>query len=157
MGKTLQDIVQESQEADLMAKTAAVQEMWGDDEARLELLDHAIDLVKEAQEEGSISGDLSPAALFTTAVGVVDDFIKEAEEELEYGIDYGIEDGDFELDGEPLSKEAAESLIATGEVFEEIIKTAGLTVDDLAELTPEEQQEVADWASEVYEEAYGAA
>lgn len=129
--KSLAELWDNYRENDFQAKVAAVTEAWGDDEARVELLDEAVDLIKEAEDAGEIPA-LDASDTFSLAVTLVEDYVdglsKEAEEEVE----------------EEMTKEAAEYL---GAAVGEILEYHNVNEDDIEKLAEAELDELAEFVA----------
>ena len=142
--KSLSDLWAESREEEFEAKVAAVTEAWGEDEVRVELLDQAVDLIKEATEEG-LMVELDACDTFTLAANVVEDMLKEAAEELAEE-DLQKEASDEEM--EELTKEAEAEYEALGQLVGDLLNEHGLDVDDLEKVASEEDlEELGRWAA----------
>jgi vacuolar-type H+-ATPase subunit E/Vma4 len=132
--KSLAELWDNYRENDFQAKVAAVTEAWGDDAARVELLDEAVDLIKEAEDAGEIPA-LDASDTFSLAVTLVEDYVdglaKEAEEEVE------------EVE-EEMTKEAAEYL---GAAVGEILEYHDVTEDDIEKLAEAELDELAEFVA----------
>lgn len=146
--KSLSDLWAESREEEFEAKVAAVTEAWGEDEVRIELLDQAVDLIKEATDEG-LMVELDACDTFTLATNIVEDMLKEAAEELAEELaeeDLQKEASDEEM--EELTKEAEAEYEALGELVGELLNEHGLSVDDLEKVASEEDlEELGRWAA----------
>lgn len=129
--KSLAELWDNYRENDFQAKVAAVTEAWGDDEGRVELLDEAVDLIKEAEDAGAIPA-LDASDTFSLAVTLVEDYVdglaKEAEEAVE----------------EEMTKEAAEYL---GAAVGEILEYHDVTEDDIEKLAEAELDELAEFVA----------
>lgn len=166
MAKRLSDLWAEAREEEFQAKVAAVSEAWSDDEVRVELLDHAVEMLKKAEEDGEII-PLDASDTFTLAVNVVEDFIKEAMENCDDDDDaddkkskkskkskkddddYDDMDkqAEFDEDGE-LTKEAAAEYEALGEMVGELLAENGLALDDLEKVAEEDVEELGRWCAQ---------
>lgn len=170
--KSLSDLWAESRENEFEAKVAAVTEAYDGDEVRIELLNQAVDLIKEAEANEDIV-ELDACDTFTLAVSLVEDMLKEAaeDEEAEDSDDKAEEksdekkdkkkgkaeekdddkeamDKEAELDEDELTKEAEAEYMALGEMVGELLEEQGLSLDDLEKVAEEDVVAFGTWCGQ---------
>lgn len=128
---TLAETFELLKKAEFEAKLASLQEAWKDDEVRVELLDQALDIIKEAQDNKTLP-ELDEAQLLDLGVAMVEQSL-ESEETVEKTAEK------TESESEEMSDEDFEKL---AEAVGEILTANGLTKEDLESLTEAEEEEL---------------
>lgn len=116
----MKDIYEGVMEQELLSKVAFVEKQYEGDTERLEMLDGAVDIVKEAMASGELP-DMSASAVFSTAVELTEMAMleKQAEDWEKIGAEAGeLLAANFGVDEEFMSK------IATDEDAEDFIRFA---------------------------------
>ena len=129
----LSDIVQSLDQQEFAVKLAAIEAAYEGDEVRMQLLDEAVDLLKQAEAVGEVQ-PMSDSGMLSAAAQVVEDHIA-ANTEPEGS------EKTAEAEGEELSKEAQEELYELGNLASEALKYAGISEEDLEKVASEEESE----------------
>lgn len=106
----MKDIFEGVMEQELMSKIAFVEKQYEGDTERVEMLDRAVDLVKEAMEQGELP-EMPATAIFSTAVELTEMAMieKTAEDWEKIGEETGeLLASEFGVDEEFMSKIASE-------------------------------------------------
>jgi dTDP-glucose pyrophosphorylase len=109
----LTDIYNGLVEQETQVKLANIQREWGEDAERIQMLDEALDLIKEAQDKNEVPV-LNTSEALTMAAELVEQAVMEKEAEEWYTI---------------------------GTEVSEFLKEAGVTEEDLAKIGEEEEEE----------------
>jgi hypothetical protein len=152
---SLTDIYRDNQDREYQVKLASVTDAYSDDQDRLTLLDTAVDLIKQAQESGTLSAEMHPSDVLTLAVQLVEDEFAGEEQEKVASEAYETDESNTEdfYEGEELSKEAAEQVIAMGEAVGQILAQRGITAEDLEKIASEEEAEaLGRYCAQIYAE-----
>lgn len=129
----LSDIVQALDQQEFNVKLAAIESAYEGDELRQQLLDDAVDLLKQAEAEGEVA-PMTDSGMLSAAAQLVEDHIAANTEGDGSEKTAGVE-------GEELSKEAAEELAELGDLAAEALKVAGISEEDLEKVASEEESE----------------
>jgi len=122
-------------QAEFESKLASLQEAWGEDDVRVELLDEAFDLVKQAQEAGQLP-QMDDSQLLDLGVAMVEDALEGLETEDAAG--EGAADASTADEGAMDKQAAAELGQAAGELLAEL----GLTKEALENMPEAEAEEL---------------
>jgi hypothetical protein len=163
MAKSLSELWATAREEEFQAKIAAVEEQWGESDELMSMLDQTVDLLKEAEDSGHIV-QLDPCDMFTLAVNIVDDLMKEAADDA--ACDAEDDDDDKkpafmkgkdkkkEMDkeaeddyAEELAKVAAEEAYFEniGAAASAILAEHGIELSDLEKIAEEDVEELGRW------------
>jgi 6-phosphogluconate dehydrogenase (decarboxylating) len=124
-------------QAEFETKLASLQKAWGDDEVRLDLMDQAIDIVKEAQANGELP-EMDEAQILDLCVAMVEDAM---EEEQEKTASEESEEAQEELSEEELEKQA-EALYDLGQDVGVILAENDITAEDIEKLAEEDADQL---------------
>jgi hypothetical protein len=138
----LSDIVQALDQQEFNVKLAAIEAAYEGDELRQQLLDEAVDLLKQAEAEGEVA-PMTDSGMLSAAAQLVEDHIAKNTEPEGDGSEKvaGAEGGEGEGGEETLSKEAAEELQELGGLAGEALQVAGLSEEDLEKVASDEESE----------------
>ncbi len=131
----LSDIVQALDQQEFSVKLAAIESAYENDELRQQLLDEAVDLLKQAEVEGEVA-PMTDSGMLSAAAQLVEDHIAANTEDDDPEKTAGTGGAEEEL-----SKEAAEELSELGNLAAEALKVAGITEEDLEKVASEEESE----------------
>lgn len=123
------DIVQALDQQEFNVKLAAIEAAYEGDEVRQQLLDDAVDLLKQAEAQGEVA-PMTDSGMLSAAAQLVEDHIAANSESY---------DGEDSTD--ELSKEAQEELYELGNLASEALQLAGITEEDLEKVGSEEESE----------------
>lgn len=147
----------ELQALDFEARCTALEQAWGEDSGKMEMLSNAVDLVKKAEEEGKFGEHpLTDAQVITLAAEVVQSVLemeKEAEtavaEETSEEVSEETEETEESEETEEVeeaSEEAEDDEASRLETFYKVaclavesLKEAGVTLGDLTKIASEEE------------------
>lgn len=132
---SLSEMFELVKQAEFESKLASLQEAWGEDDVRVDLLNEAFDIIKQAQEDKQLP-QMDESQLLDLGVAMVEDAL-EGVEGTE-GEDTGSAEGAEGADG-ALDKEAAAEL---GEAAGEILAELGVTQEDLEKMAEEDAEEL---------------
>jgi len=128
------DIVQALDQQEFSVKLAAIEAAYEGDEVRQQLLDEAVELLKQAEAQGEVA-PMTDSGMLSAAAQLVEDHIAaNTEPEGEGSTKVASEDDE-------LSKEAQEELYELGNLASEALKLAGITEEDLEKVGSEEESE----------------
>jgi hypothetical protein len=127
---TLSETFEMIKMAEYEAKLEILKEAWANDEGRCDLLNEALDLIKEAQESGKLP-EMDPAQVLDYGVGMVEEHManqSKGEDEVE--------------EGSSLDKLAEEDVYNLAVLAGEILAENGITEADLDKLAEDEAEEL---------------
>lgn len=131
-------------QAEFETKLASLQKAWGDDEVRLDLMDQALDIIKEAQKNGELP-QMDEAQILDLGVAMVEEAMAEEQEKTAADESEEAEEveesEDEELSEEELEKQA-EALYDLGQDVGVILAENDITAEDIEKLAEEEQAEL---------------
>lgn len=130
----LSDIVQALDQQEFEVKLAAIEQAYEGDELRQQLLDEAVDLLKQAEANGEVN-PMTDSGMLSAAAQLVEDHI------AAYAEGDGEEKTAGAYDEDELSEEEAEELYKLGSLASEALEFAGITEDDLEKVASEEESE----------------
>jgi hypothetical protein len=134
--KRLSEIVQALDQQEFNVKLAAIESAYEGDEVRQQLLDEAVDLLKQAEANGEVA-PMTDSGMLSAAAQLVEDHIAANTEDAgDPEKTAGAEGADEEL-----SKEAAEELAELGALASEALQAAGISQEDLEKVATEEESE----------------
>lgn len=130
----LSDIVQALDQQEFTVKLAAIEAAYEGDELRTQLLDEAVDLLKQAEAEGEVA-PMTDSGMLSAAAQLVEDHIAANTEPEGEGSEKtaGTE--------ENLSKEATEELFELGSLASEALQVAGISEEDLEKVGSDQESE----------------
>ncbi len=131
----LTDIVQALDEQEFNVKLAAIEAAYEGDDLRQQLLDEAVDLLKQAEAEGEVA-PMTDSGMLSAAAQLVEDHIAANTEPEGSEKTAGAEGGEEEL-----SKEATEELFELGSLASEALQVAGLSEEDLEKVGSDQESE----------------
>lgn len=120
-------------QAEFESKLASLQELWGNDEKRLALMDEALEIIKEAQEAGELPA-LDEAQILDLSVALVEDAIEEEAPEAE-----AKEEAPEEIEKEA-SEEDLKELYELGQEVGKILAENDISAEDLQKIASEEEE-----------------
>lgn len=134
----LSDIVQALDQQEFTVKLAAIEAAYEGDELRQQLLDEAVDLLKQAEVSGEVA-PMTDSGMLSAAAQLVEDHIAANTAPTDEGTEKtaGAEGGAEE----ELSKEAVEELTELGGLASEALKVAGLSEEDLEKVGSDQESE----------------
>jgi hypothetical protein len=135
----LSDIVQALDQQEFGVKLAALEAAYEGDDLRQQLLDEAVDLLKQAEAEGEVA-PMSDSGMLSAAAQLVEDHIAAHTEPEDEGSEK-VAGAEGEGEEEELSKEAAEELAELGSLAGEALQVAGISEEDLEKVASEEESE----------------
>lgn len=142
---TLAETFELVKQAEYETKLASLQKAWGDDEVRLDLMDQALDIVKEAQKTGELP-DMDEAQILDLCVAMVEDAMEEEQEktasEESEETQEETEEAQEELSEEDLEKQA-EALYDLGQDVGVILAENDITTEDIDKMAAADQEALA--------------
>lgn len=140
---TLAETFELLKQAEFESKLAALQEAWGEDEVRISLLDEALDMIKQAQTDGTLPV-MDAAQILDLGVTMVEESLEEPATEAAKPTEAAKKDTEKVAEEEvekKASQEELDEIYAIGDGVGEILAEMGLDLEDIEKLASDEEAE----------------